>query len=494
MAEEPENTPSFTPYRRWGIGLRVLLIVSIVLAVVVMANYISHDYYLRWHVSSKVRIPLAPRTVRLLHTLTNNVNVTVYYDKDEPFYNTILDLLNEYRVRSSKISLRMVDYKRDPGAAQQLKTKYRFLDGPTAKNLVIFDCPGRGVKAVDGNALTKYVLEQLLPNEKEREFRRKPTTFEGERAFTATLLQVTSPKPLRACFLKGHGEHELESNDPTLGYFKFAAVLEENYIHPETISLLGSNTIPSDALLVIAGPTTSLSDFELEKIDQFLNQGGRLLALFNFLSLRNGETGLEKLLAKWGIEASPNVVFDKDNTMTGNELVVQKFNANHPVVNPLLGEQLNLVMPRVIAKLTGRTSPLDTPQVDEIAFSGPAAVLKGTAQPSPHVYPLITAVEKGGIKGVVTERGATRLLAAGDSIFLANQAIETGANRDFAALAVNWLLDRPQLLQDLAPRPVTEYRLLMTKNQLHTAEWLLLGGMPGTALLAGCIVWFRRRR
>ncbi|RPI95008.1 MAG: hypothetical protein EHM39_11980, partial [Chloroflexi bacterium] len=299
MADPLPNKPSFSPYRRWGIALQVVLVLCAVLAVVVMVNYISRDYFLRWHVSSKARIPLSARTVRLLESLTNQVAVTVYYDKEEPFYSTVVDLLTEYRLAShNKLSLRIVDYKRDPGAAQQLKAKYAFLAAPSAKNVIIFDCEGRGVKPVDGNALTKYVLE-LLPTEKEREFRRKPTTFEGERAFTATLLAVTSPNPLKACFLKGHGEHGIEAVDSDFGYRKFASVLQENYIQPETISLLGTNTVPADcSLLIVAGATAPLSDFELEKIEAYLNQGGRLLALFNVVG--NIPTGLEKVLAKWG--------------------------------------------------------------------------------------------------------------------------------------------------------------------------------------------------
>jgi hypothetical protein len=81
----------------------------------------------------------------------------------------------------------------------------------------------------------------------------------------------------------------------------------------------------------------------------------------------------------------------------------------------------------------------------------------------------------------------------GDSIFLANHQIESAANRDFVALAVNWLLDRPQLVEGIGPQAVTEYRLVMTNSQLQGAQWILLAGMPGAVLLVGGIVWLRRR-
>jgi hypothetical protein len=95
---------------------------------------------------------------------------------------------------------------------------------------------------------------------------------------------------------------------------------------------------------------------------------------------------------------------------------------------------------------------------------------------------------------VVTERGSTRIVAVGDSTFLANGFIDNAGNRDFAGYAANWLLDRTQLLQGMNPKPVNEYRIVMTRAQLNAAEWILLGGIPGAVLLLGGTVWLRRRR
>jgi ABC-type uncharacterized transport system involved in gliding motility auxiliary subunit len=106
----------------------------------------------------------------------------------------------------------------------------------------------------------------------------------------------------------------------------------------------------------------------------------------------------------------------------------------------------------------------------------------------------MVAVEKGAIKGVITERGATRMVVVGDSVFLGNLQIDSQANRDFAAAAVNWLLERTQLLAGVGPRPVTQYRIVMTRAQMHQAQWILLGALPGSVALLGGLVWLRRRR
>ena len=492
MAADPPPKPSFSPYRRWGLGLHLGLLVLAVFSVMVMVNYLSRDYFLRLHVSTRAQEPLAPRTVKFLQTLTNRVNIIIYYDKEEPFYSTVVDLLNEYRVVNPRLSLQIVDYKRDPAAAQQLKAKYGFLASPNAKNLVIFDCEGR-VKFVEGDALTRYTLEPVAGEQQEKEFRRKPLAFAGERAFTGSLINVTSPKPLKAYFLRGHGEHQIDNTDDKVGYSKLAYLFGENCVQVEPLELLGTNQVPMDCnLLVVAGPTKALHEEELTKIDQYLSEGGRLFALFSVQSYSN-ETGLETILAKWGVVVGHNVITDPERTLgSGQDVIVEKFSA-HQVVSPLLGMQLHLILPRSVGKLPSRPQAADAPRVEEIAFSGPKSSVKGNSQP-PQAYPLIAAVEKGAVKDVITVRGTTRMIVVGDSVFLANHMIESAANRDLAGYAANWLLDRPQLLEGIGPRPVIEHQLLMTKVQLQSTEWILLGGLPGAALVFGSLVWLRRRR
>ncbi len=65
MATDPHPRPSFSPYRKWGIGLHVLLLVLVVLSVLVMVNYLSREYFLRFHLSTHTKIELFPRTVEL---------------------------------------------------------------------------------------------------------------------------------------------------------------------------------------------------------------------------------------------------------------------------------------------------------------------------------------------------------------------------------------------------------------------------------------------
>lgn len=491
MAAKLKIQRSFSPGRRWKIGFDVVVRTVLVLAVLVMVNYLGGLFTKRFYLSSATRIKLSPRTVDVLRSVTNHVSVTLYYDTHDNFYPDILSLLKEYRAVNSDISIRTVDYERDPGEAEKVKAKYN-LNLPTDKNLVIFDCGGR-TKAFAGDALTKYTLEQV-PDAKEREFRRKPVAFYGEEAFTSMLLAVLNPKPFQAYFLQGDGEPSLKDSG-TAGYLKFASLLEQNYIRVQPLVLSGDNPVPADGnLLIIAGPRTRFSNSTLQKIEQYLSRGGRMLVLLNYASIQH-PTGLEEILREWGVNVGNDVVQDPQHTSSPAEQDVIAYNfANQPVVNPLMGLFLQLILPRPISPIHQQNSPTDAPKVEALVHSGPKSVLMYKPGLPPRSYPLMVAVEQNEIKGIASMRSGTRMVVVGDSLFLDNQYIEAGANRDFAGYAVNWLLARPTLLKGIGPRPVTEFRLLMTQQQLSEVRWLLLAALPGGVLALGGLVWLRRRK
>src|SRR5262249_17976054 len=221
----------------------------------------------------------------------------------------------------------------------------------------------------------------------------------------------------------------------------------------QPLSLLGTNTVPADCnLLMIAGASKPLAEPELEKLDKYLTQGGRMFVLFNAASISKETglevTGLDKILAKWRVEVGTQVLEDPANFVRSRQdMVVTAFNPKHPLVNPLLGSGLYLTMPRAISRSKASAPAADAPRVVELAFTGPRAVAGNSR--SPQQFPLMLAVEQGPIQGVLTERGATRIVVTGDSFFLANAWIESAGNRDFAGYAIDWLLNRAQLLQGI---------------------------------------------
>jgi ABC-2 type transport system permease protein len=456
-----------------------------------MINYLGSEHFTRFFLSSQTRIRLAPRTVSVLQALTNQVTVTLYYDRQDQFYPTLLALLGEYWNVNHKIITRTVDYVRDAGEAEKIKEQYNLA---ADKNLIVFDMDGRTPQIVPGDLLVQYTYTNV-PNEHEVEFIKKPLAFGGETWFTTALLALETPQPLKVCFLQGHGEPSLSDSDARRGYLTFGSILRQNNLVVTNLQLLGEQMVPDDCnLLIIAAPTEALSKPELQKIDQYLAQGGRLFALLDFMSI-NHPTGLEPILQRWGINVTADYVKDLDNTITGQDIKVQRFN-KHPIVNPLMAVDLplHMVLPRPVSRWGAENSPANAPDVVELAFSSPASTLAGDSSEAPRSYPLIVAAEQKMVAGVLNPRGNTRIVVAGDSFFLGNHYIEDVGNRDFVNSALNWLLDRTALLNGIEPQKVTEYRLLMTPQQQRELRLILVGALPGVVLLLGGLVWLARRK
>ena len=502
------NEPqSFSAARRWTVRLNVTLAVVSAVALALMVNYLAARYFYRVPLARAAEASLSPMTKKVLGMVTNEVKVTVFFDRDDDLYEPVMSLLREYKYVNDKIVVDTVDYYRQPAEAQVVRALYRLAPGEETqmnpgqqKNMVIFEVNGR-TRVIGSGELSDIDVQPLLRGES-KEARR--THFKGEVMFTSALLTVTSSRPLNAYFLQGHGEHRPDNDNKIIGYSRFASLLQENNIKWGPLSLAGSAEIPDDChLLIIAGPKNALLEEELDKLDRYLKRGGRMFVLLNNESAPR-KLGLERLLATWGVSVGHDVVVDpkfSSPNQVGKDMVVFTF-SGHPIMTPMYNSKssLYLILPRSVQKVTS-SATADAPQVEVLAMSSAGAkvatdIREGNVYPKeedyPGTVPLMVAVEKGSIKGV--NRGATRMVVTGDSFFLGNQILDMVGNREFAMHALNWLLARNELLVQVPRQPIVEYKLTMTASQLSTTRWILMAGLPGSVLLAGMAVAIRRRK
>jgi hypothetical protein len=506
MATTTSAQPSFSPRRKWSIALSVTVATIAVLAVLVGVNYLSSRYFFhRFYLDPDTDVKLSPRTISVLKSLTNQVDVTIFYNKEDPIYPEIVSLLREYQAHAHKhLAFKTVDYY-DPGAAGDFRATRPYLGSLTNRDFILFESEGRH-EFVDGSWLKPYSYEfgseeSTTQGDPKVSLVRKQTVFKGEMLFTAKIFGVTQVKALKAYFLQGHQERSpTDTTDD--GYTNLVQVFHRNHVETETLdNLLGTNTVPLDCnLLVIAGPQAEFPSIELDKIGQYLEQGGRLFALFDYRSVTH-HLGLESVLAKWNVRVShegilldPVLAIDAEGN--GSAFAATNF-APHDVTKALIGGKLNFILPRSIERLKAPSQTgADEPQVTALAFSSAKSQLRmgKDKQVDAPSAPLMVAVEKGPAKGVVTERGTTRMLIVGDAALLDNLVIGGQMNEDFADAAINWLLERSTLVSGIGPRRITEYRIQMTPTEINTVKGLLLGAIPGGIFLLGGLVWLRRRK
>lgn len=498
MPEPEQSKQSFSSGRRWVFRLNFLLGMTAFIALLVMVNYLGGGYYKRFHVDALDVTRLSPQTLRILEQEvgTNKVDITIFFNPsgEEDLYNLTADLLAEYKnANPDYISVRTLDYNRFDGEARLLLGRLNLMgvrDKGFLPDFVLFECNGRS-KICYAKNLANWDVNAALKGQALRR-----SEFQGERLFTSAIFSLIHPQPLKTYFLAGHGETDPNESTSGEGCSKLAGILKEELNTDwQMLSLQGTNFIPIDCqLLVVGGPKTAgLLPAECQKIDSYLKQGGRMLLMLNSLQTNSRA---ESILKQWGIQALDDHVIEKDDHFAIYESKSSFLAAgllHHPILDAIIAQgnisiQLNSPRPFLVKE---KTDKLGEAKVSVLATSSKLSTLSRQPEVSDS-YNLIVAVEQNVIKGV---NNGTRVLAIGDSSLLNDHCIDMAGNHTFAWLALNWLLERPEiLLEGLTPRPIKEYKLLVTNSQVQAVELIFLVGLPGVAFLIGGLVWLRRRR
>lgn len=481
---DPQQLASFSPTVRRVISRRVILAALTAMVCVVLANLLALRNPAQIVLTQSADYSLSPLTKNVLGALTNDVRAVVLFDRQADLFEPVKNLLTEYERMSPRLKLELIDLARNPARAEEVQQELKMpVNSP--ENRVIF-AANNSAKAISESELSILDFSEFIST---REARR--THFAGEQLFTSAIVAVTEGRQTKVGFITGHGEHKASDTGGQWGYSKFANILQQKGLLLQQIPLAGTNSIPADCrMLIIAGPRTPYSGGELAKLREFVDIGGSLFTLFNFYSLQR-PTGLEKFLADYDFEIGINQVSDSKNEQSGQGgLLLVDDLGSHPITKPILGSRLQMLLPRSVGLPEAEND--ESPTVSILAHSSDAGQAVGQIQGNKGSIEM-----EGKIPLIAAKLHANdgqppaRIVVAGDSLFLGNSAVEAGANRDFASLTINWLLEREHLLA-IAPRTVTEYRINLSRAEMTSISWLLLLVLPGGTLGLG-LLWWRRQ-
>jgi ABC-type uncharacterized transport system involved in gliding motility auxiliary subunit len=475
-----------------NLNAAVALLLAFVL--VQMVNFIALSNALRWDWSGRQYYALSEKTVNLLEDLENRVDITVLFQEEHALYADIENLLEEYEYESRNIHVEWVDPARDMAHTEQLAEKY----GLTEAQVVVFDINGKS-KVVRSADLADYRMEQG---------RREPvlSAFKGEQAFSSAILELMQGKTPVVYFLAGHAERQVDDYDQITGYSAIGSIIARDNLEIRELTLTKERQIPEDAAaLLIAGPKKMLDTAEAEMVENYLNRSGRVMVLLDALQV----TGLESMLRRWGVSLRNDFVLDPQNTLKGSDVYIPPtaYNRRHPITMRLGGAGVRFHLPRSIEPLyldDRRAQAGDRPAAAPLVKTSEKSWSETQVNEWSAKYDENTGDLRGPISlAVAVERGSTekvldvqirpsRMVVFGDSDFVSNGAL-AGGNQDLFMSALNWLLDREELMA-IAPKPVEEIKLSLTGRQLQKWFWINVAGIPVIAAVAGLLVWFRRRK
>jgi len=484
--------------RTKAIRYTVTGVVAVVLAIAltIMVNWLGARRWVRTDLTSTKIYTLSEKTKNVLSDLADDIEVVVLMTPATPMYDQVHELLERYKAASDKISVEYIDPDREPLKTTQLAEKF----GVEVANTVVFVLGDR----------TKYVTSDQMAemDYSGMQYGQGPTmrAFKGEEQFTSAILSLVAPSVPKIYFVTGHGEASLEGGgtpaDRSLTVL--GDTLKRENMEASDVSLL-SGEVPADAdVLAIVGPTRAYTEPEIEAIEAFLDRGGRLLVALDPLIEPAGTmrpTRLEGLLASHGVMVNDDLVVDPSRRLPFYDLSAVYLDdfPSHPVTSGLEGFAVLLTVARSLtpdddtATVLVQTSDEGWGETDlSMLLRGDPVALDDADTAGP--VAVAVAVES---EGTVTEDDEAepptyRLVVFGDSDFMTDLDIANAGNAVLAGNAFNWLAARDSLV-GIPPRDVEQVSLFLTQQQMRNLLLLVLVFMPGAAIVAGILVWRKRR-
>lgn len=485
---------------------------GVVLAIVLflIVNYFGWKYHARYDWTRSNLYSLSEKTENFLAGLDREVEIIVFMSPIEPLYGPVNELLSSYEGASNRISVRYVDPERNLLEAQTLVDRFEL----TQINVLVFDA-GDDRRMVDISDLADYDYSGMQYGQGAQ-----MTGFKGEQVFTSTLVELIEGRKPKILFTSGHGEMQLDDFSPR-GLSMAQDLLGKDNFELEDWISLGETAVPEGTdLIVIAGPTSNFVEPELEVLRSYLEGGGRLLVLLDpNMSPAGGliETGLELLLADYGVEVGEDIVVDPANPLPffGAETIFVNVYGSHIITRPLDQAQLPVIVPmaRSVRAATdaeglnvtelmltsiegwgeGDLENLDQVAKDDSDLQGPVSIAVAVSLAADDGDE--PGVDDGSDETVIVEdsSAALRLVVVGDSDFVSNSQLQQVPNATFFGNALNWLVERETLV-GIPPKQPEQTRLSLTQSELSRLSWLVLVGLPALAIGLGVAVYLQRRR
>jgi len=458
----------FITRRSTKYALNTAIMSLIFVLIVGMVGVMSIKYKIRADLTKDSRYTLSDQTVKILKSLKDDVEVIAFYRSDQRTRQAMFDLLQEYSYYSPKFKVRFVDPDRSPTEA----VKYRVSSYRTT--LMRF-----GDK------------EEIVVNE-------------SENKITNALIKLISKETKVIYFVKGHGEKQINSKKGD-GYFLVKEAIERENHDVRELQLLSVAKIPEDAsVLVISGPGTNFLQVELDKISDYINQGGRVL----FMLDPGGANGLMTYLADLGFEVGNDLIIDTLSQVYGaNYLtpVVVNYNKRHPVTN---GFELTTFFPAarsVHIKEDPAKGRYDLAKTSDKSWTVKGELTEADLKfnPDKHTRGPISIVAVAAVEVLLNEKKTEsiqenmktwgKIIVVGDSDFVSNTHLKLAGNKDFFLNMINWLAEENVLISIRRKEPGLT-PLMLTRAQGKIVFWCSMVIVPSLVLVIGIGVTLRRRR
>jgi ABC-2 type transport system permease protein len=435
---------------RYGANASAMTILFI--AIMVFSNVLAVRFHTRYDLTAQKEFSISQQTKQILQKLTQPVEIIGFYNgQDAALQADLESRLKEYRSVSAQVSYRFVDPDRDPVTASA--------ENITTYGTVVFKSGG-----------SRQIINAI-----------------DEKDITGAILKVSATTKTKVFFVTGHRERPIDTTDPT-GLGDVKQLLEADNLIVEPINLVISATIPlENTVLVVADPLDAMQPSEEAAIQQYLDQGGRMVLLSNTLS----PAPLASAMAQWGLVWKNDLVLDEQSQ----------------VGNPVAPAVLEYPYSDITKDLAGQASVFNSVRtIGTLAEEFPEGYTVDALLNSSDNSMAATKFDAGKVEtqesdekgpltfGYTVETPAkARVVVVGDVDFVTNGFLKvTQANAPLFRNMVAWAAAQEELISVPTQEPV-DRQVFITESQANIIFYSCVIGLPLLFLLTGVAVWWRRR-
>jgi len=511
-----------------------LTLFAILAGILVLLNLISVRNFFRLDLTRTHAYSLAKVSRQYMRDLKKPMTVKAFFSKNLPApYNSnaryLRDLLEDYRAYSrGRFNFQFIDPADDPGFQKE------------ARSLGVYEIQLTAIQKDKFEQKNGYMGLALVYGDKHEVIPLVQDTSGLEYQLTSSIKKLIQGQPKVLGITQGYGE-------PTVfeGLENLRQLLAQNF---EVVPVdLSAGYIPErvDTLLV-AGPVQKLPEDKLYALDQFLRSGHNVALMAPMVKADPRTTmqgnpvysGLAKLLAAWGVELQPNLVYDAQCqriavAQRGPGFVMQNIvpyppfplvtnlNTDSPINQNLESYTLpfvsalslndsvlkaNQLQGEVLAKSSAQAweqrnffmlSPqfIQPPQPGEFKQFDLAVAVSGKF-PSAYGPGAVPAPSKEGdvVPAFVVDAKPARLVVVGGADFLTNDFINSRSGDQaprFTQNMIDWVAQDSALIEirnkGLAPAALAN----ISDAHRQAVKYFNLVGLPLLAALAGLFMWRR---
>ena len=452
-------------------GSYALAVTAVVLAILIAVNILASvlpTALTKLDISSTKLYSITSSTKVVVNNLEKDVTIYWVVQSDQED-SVIENLLGKYESLSSHITVT----KKNPDVYPTFTAQYTDEDVPN--NSLIVEC-GEKSRYISYNDIYLTDVDYTTYS--------YVYSFDGEGAITSAIDYVISDELPKVYTLEGHGEAELPA--------EFQTQIEKENMELESFSLLNMDEIPEDAdALLIYAPESDISDEEAGLLEDYLENGGKLLVIAG--PTEDGTlTNLYSVLETYGVEAADGLVVDTDREHYAFQqpyILLPDIQSND-ITDPLIEAKYYAIFPLAQGlTITGSSATALLTTSDE-AFSKAAGFQLDTYEKedgdTDGPFSVAVSVDTGN---------DGQLIWFASSYFLDEMynAYSSGANLDLAMNALSSLIGEREAVS-IRSKSLSYNYLTISESAASMLKTWMIGVIPGAFVVYGVFTVIERRR